>query len=59
MSGVLEKTFSGLMQNLLGASTSSNPVAQNFGNVSGLKNVSLGLVNFVEKLQAARRISKQ
>ncbi|KAG7154462.1 AP-4 complex subunit epsilon-1-like isoform X2 [Homarus americanus] len=59
MSSVLEKTFTGLVHSLLGAGSSNNPVSQNVSGVSGLQNVSLGLVHFVEKLQAARRISKQ
>ncbi|XP_064080769.1 AP-4 complex subunit epsilon-1-like [Macrobrachium nipponense] len=59
MSSVLEKTLSGLVHSILGGTNSSNPVSQTFGNPSGLKNVSFGLVNFVEKLQSARRISKQ
>lgn len=59
MSSVLEKTLSGLVHSILGGANSSNPVSQTFGNPSGLKNVSFGLVNFVEKLQSARRISKQ
>lgn len=59
MSNVLEKTFSGLVHSFLGASSTNNPVTQSVAGVSGLKNVSLGLVHYVEKLQAARRISKQ
>ncbi|XP_045622374.1 AP-4 complex subunit epsilon-1 [Procambarus clarkii] len=59
MSNVLEKTFSGLVHSFLGTSGGSNTLAQSVSGVSGLKNVSLGLVHFVEKLEAARRISKQ
>ncbi|XP_069948122.1 AP-4 complex subunit epsilon-1 [Cherax quadricarinatus] len=59
MSNVLEKTFTGLVHSLLGTSGANNSITQSVSGVSGLKNVSLGLVHFVEKLQAARRISKQ
>lgn len=60
MSGVLEKTLSGLVHSVFGANSSSSSNAARQGVVlPGLKNVSLGLVHFVEKLQAAHRISKQ
>ncbi|KAK4290304.1 hypothetical protein Pmani_036785 [Petrolisthes manimaculis] len=59
MSSVLEKTFSGLVSSVFGTSSTNNPITQSLVSSSGLKNVSLGLVHFVEKLQAAYRISKQ
>lgn len=62
MSGVLEKTLSGLVHSVFGASSSSGSGSiTKHGAVGllGLKNVSLGLIHFVEKLQAAQRISKQ
>ncbi|CAL4114704.1 unnamed protein product [Meganyctiphanes norvegica] len=59
MSGVLEKTFGGLVQNIFGSSGAQTQSGTNNVTVPGLKYVSLGLVHFVEKLQAARRISKQ
>ena len=61
MSGVLEKTLSGLVHSVFGGSSGSSGGAarQGVAVLPGLKNVSLGLVHFVEKLQAAQRISKQ
>lgn len=63
MSGVLEKTLSGLVHSVFGGSSSSNSSGSitKHGAIGllGLKNVSLGLITFVEKLQAAQRISKQ
>ncbi|XP_045121337.1 AP-4 complex subunit epsilon-1-like isoform X1 [Portunus trituberculatus] len=61
MSGVLEKTLSGLVHSVFGASSSSSGgvARQGAAALPGLKNVSLGLIHFVEKLQAAQRISKQ
>lgn len=59
MSSVLEKTLSGLVNSLLGPVGNKGTVSQGLVGVPGLKNVSLGLISFVEKLQAAKRISKQ
>lgn len=62
MSGVLEKTLTGLVHSVFGAgSSSSSGGLTKHGAVAlpGLKSVSLGLIHFVEKLQAAQRISKQ
>lgn len=61
MSGVLEKTLSGLVHSVFGASSSSSSSITKHGGVAlpGVKNVSLGLIHFVEKLQAAQGISKQ
>ena len=62
MSGVLEKTLSGLVHSVFGANSSSNSsssAARQGIALPGLKNVSLGLVHFVEKLEAAHKISKQ
>lgn len=59
MSGVLEKTFGGLVQNIFGSSGAQTQSIGNNVTVPGLKYVSLGLVHFVEKIQAARKISKQ
>ncbi|XP_047475697.1 AP-4 complex subunit epsilon-1-like [Penaeus chinensis] len=59
MSSVLEKTLSGLVNSLLGPAGTKGTVSQGLVGVPGLKNVSLGLISFVEKLQAAKRISKQ
>lgn len=59
MSGVLEKTFGGLVQNIFGSSGAQTQSVGNNATVPGLKYVSLGLVHFVEKIQAARKISKQ
>lgn len=60
MSGVLEKTLSGLVHSVFGVSSSSGSITKHGAvGLLGLKNVSLGLITFVEKLQAAQRISKQ
>ena len=60
MSNVLEKTFSGFLQSFIG--TTHGIIANkssNAGSSAGLKDVTLGLINFVEKLIAARKISRQ
>ena len=59
MSGVLEKTFGGIVNSIFGNSqglSSKNAISP---PLAGLRNVSFGLIHFVEKLTAARKISRQ